>query len=178
VATQLFIPVEVVHDIRNWTRRAELAAIADFPQTSTDEDAIVESFGTRLRCRTRVVDVTDAEVPGPWKWSISHTRFRGRGRDATERHVGADVIIELTIRRPNRYRADTKALLLQAKKNWTNDSKVIEQAARLSTWREAAALMNLTAEQFEAFRIDDVIAARCSDLITSAAVLDYIVIFS
>jgi hypothetical protein len=52
---------------------------------------------------------------------------------------------------------DVKTLLIQAKKNWTTDSKIIEQAGQLSTWREAAGFTNLTAERFEAFRIDDVI---------------------
>jgi hypothetical protein len=161
VATRFCIPVEVVHGIQKWTRRAELEAIADFPQTFADEDAIVESFGIRLRCRTRVVEVAgQQELPGPWKWSISHTRLRGRGRGAAEKHVGADVIVELAVRRPNRYQVDAKTLLIQAKENWTNDSKIIEQAARLSTWQEAAAFTNLTAKRFEAFRIDDVIAAR------------------
>jgi hypothetical protein len=161
VATRFYIPIEVVRDIQQWTRRAELAAIADFPQTFADEDAIVESFGTRLRCRKRLVEVAgQQELPGPWKWSISHTRFRGRGRGAAEKHIGADIIVELAVRWPNRYQADAKTLLIQAKKNWTNDPKIIEQAARLSTWREAAAIMNLTTQRFEAFRIDDVIAAR------------------
>jgi hypothetical protein len=70
------------------------------------------------------------------------------------------VIVELTLHRPNGYRFDTKSLLVQAKKNWTSDSRITEQAVRLSTWREAAAFMNLTAQSFEAFRIDDVIAGR------------------
>ena len=52
-------------------------------------------------------------------WSISHTRFRGRGRGAAEKHIGADIIVELAVRRPNRYQANAKALLIQAKKNWT-----------------------------------------------------------
>ena len=66
MATQFFIPVEVIRDIHNWIRRAELAAITDYPQTSADEDSIVESLGTRLRCRKRIVNVaTQEEVPGP-----------------------------------------------------------------------------------------------------------------
>ena len=140
------IPDEVIRDIRNWTRHAELAAIADFPQTSADEDAIVESFGARLRCRVKEVHVAgQSDLPGLWKWSIAHTRFRGRGRGAVEKHIGADVIIELELRSRDGYQNTTKALLIQATKDWTIDYKIVEQAARLSTWREAAAVMNLTA---------------------------------
>ena len=160
MATRVYIPLEVVGDIKDWVRQAELAAIADFPQTSRDEDAIVESFGTRLRCRSRVVEVSsEQELPGAWKWSMSHTRF-GSGRGAEEKYVGADVIIELVLRRANRYRAETKGFLLQAKKNWTTDAKILGQAAKLSNWREAAAVMNLTRKHFEAFQLDDVILGK------------------
>jgi hypothetical protein len=160
MATQLYIPDEVIRDIQNWARQAELAAIADYPQTSKDEDAIVESLGTRLRCRTRVVDVTVEQVNGRWRWSISHTRFGGRGRGAAEKQIGSDVIIQMVLRQPDRFQVDKKCLLIQAKKNWKNDPKIMEQAAKLSTWREAVAVMNLTAQKFEAFVIDDVIGGR------------------
>ena len=161
MATQFFIPQEVVQNIHDWVRKAELRTIADFPQTSADEDAVVESLGTRLRCQTRLVQVAlGQEIPGLWRWSISHTRFGSKGRGAEEKIVGADVIVELDIRSSEQFRRDTKALLLQAKKQWSHDSRIFEQAAKLSTWREAAAVVNLTAAHIEAFGIDDVIAGR------------------
>jgi len=161
MAINLNLPVEVASAIGDRVRAAEIAAIADFPQTSKDEDSIVESFGTRLRCRQRFVDVSSSNVyerGGQWRWSISHKRFRGRGRGAMEKHIGADVIIQLIVHDPYRYRK--KSLLVQAKKNWTVDAKVFEQAARLVTWREAASVINLTANRFEGFAIDDVIREK------------------
>jgi hypothetical protein len=161
MATDLNLPREVTSAIAKRIRDAELASIADFPQTSKDEDSIVESFGSRLRCRQRIVEVSSSNVyerQGQWKWSISHTRFRGRGHGALEKTVGADVIIELNVHDAFRYRR--KSLLVQAKKNWTTDGKVFEQAARLITWREAASVINLTEGQFEAFNLDAVIQGR------------------
>lgn len=161
MATDLHLPQEVSSAIGQRIRQAELASIADFPQTSKDEDTIVESFGSKLRCRQRVVDVSSSNVyerQGQWKWSISHTRFRGRGRGALEKHVGADVIIELNVHDATRYLK--KSLLVQAKKNWATDGKLFEQAARLITWREAASVINLTSTQFEAFNLDDVVHGR------------------
>lgn len=162
MATDLSIPIEVARDIQDSMLRAELAAIADFPQTSKDEDSIVESFGTHLRCRNRVVEVGSnrRELTGAWTWSISHSRIRGRGPGAPEKKIGADLVVELKVRTGGRYRVEGKSLLIQAKKNWTRDSKVFAQAALLSTWREAASVINLTAGGFEAFNLDDVIAAQ------------------
>jgi DnaJ-domain-containing protein 1 len=161
MATDLHLPREVASAIGDRIRHAELASIADFPQTSKDEDSIVESFGSRVRCRQRTVEVSTSNVyerRGEWKWSISHTRFRGRGRGALEKRVGADVIIELNVH--DAYRHRRKSLLIQAKKNWITDARVFEQAARLITWREAASVVNLTSKRFEGFNIDDVIKGR------------------
>src|SRR5947209_5931804 len=135
MATDLHLPQEVTSAIGQRIRQAELASIADFPQTSKDEDSIMESFGTRLRCRQRIVEVSSSNVyerQGQWKWSITHTRFRGRGPGAPEKKIGADVIIELNLHDAFRFRR--KSLLVQAKKNWTTDAKVFEQATRLVTW--------------------------------------------
>jgi hypothetical protein len=159
MASAFFIPSEVVRDIYDWIRTAELAAISDFPQTSADEDTLVESFGTRLRCKKRVTVVSfNQEIPGPWKWSMGFTRFSGRGVE--EKHIGSDAIVEMLVRRPNRFEIRSKSLLLQAKKNWTKDAMILEQAAKLSNWREAAAVINLTSRRFEAFELDSVIAAK------------------
>lgn len=105
-----------------------------------------------------VVVSTNQELPGPWKWSIAFTRFSGRGIE--EKHIGSDVIVELVLRRPNRFQIESKSLLLQAKKNWTTDTRILEQAAKLSNWREAAGVINLTASRFEAFGLDAVILAK------------------
>jgi DnaJ-domain-containing protein 1 len=161
MATDLHLPQEVTSAIGQRIRQAELASIADFPETSKDEDSIMESFGTRLRCRQRIVEVSSSNVyerQGQWKWSISHTRFRGRGRGAPEKKIGADVIIELNLHDAFRYRR--KSLLVQAKKNWTTDAKVFEQVAKLITWREAASVINLTSKRFEGFNLDDVVKGR------------------
>ena len=158
MATDLHLPQEVTSAVGKRIREAELASIADFPQTSKDEDTIVESFGSKLRCRQRVVEVSSSNIyerRGQWKWSISHTRFRGRGPGAVEKKIGADVIIELNLHDATRYLR--KSILIQAKKNWATDGKLFEQAARLITWREAASVINLTSIRFEAFSIDDVI---------------------
>ena len=162
MATDLFIPMEVAKAIGKWIRHAEITAIADFPQTSKDEDTIVESFGSRIRCREKAVEVGSnvQERPGTWRWSISHTRFRGRGPGALEKKIGADVIVQMNVSVRNRAHLGSKSLLVQAKKNWTSDARLFEQAARLLTWREAASVINLTAKRFEAFNIDDVIAAK------------------
>ena len=48
MATELHLPQEVSSAIGQRIRQAELASIADFPQTSKDEDTIVGSFGNEI----------------------------------------------------------------------------------------------------------------------------------
>jgi hypothetical protein len=72
--------------------------------------------------------------------------------------VGADGIFEVRIMRGRIEQA--KSVLFQAKKEWQRDPSLLKQAVRLTTWREAAFVMNYTPENIEAILLDDVIAAR------------------
>ena len=94
MATRFYIPHELVKDIMQHVRHAEISTLGSFIQTHSDEDTVVESLGSRLRCGRRSVFVSEAEMNGIWKWSIAHTKFRGRGPGADEHYVGADVILE------------------------------------------------------------------------------------
>ncbi|CAG0995579.1 hypothetical protein RHDC4_02797 [Rhodocyclaceae bacterium] len=115
-------------------------------------------FGACLRTGSHAVDVENAEISGPWKWAIDYTKFRGRGKGATENLIGADGIIELSLDWSGR--KETKALLFQAKMDWQSDRSLLQQAILLSTWREASIFINYTENAIEALSIDNVLRSR------------------
>lgn len=155
---RLYIPEEVLRSIKEHVDAAIPSAIKGFMSANEDEDTMTGEFGASLRTGTHTVQVERSEINGPWKWSIDYTKFRGRGKDATEHHVGADGIIELSLDWSGRKR--TKSLLFQAKLDWQSDSSLLQQAVLLSTWREASIFVNYTETAIEAFSVDSVLRSR------------------
>ncbi len=94
-----------------------------------------------------------------WRWAIRYYKFRGRGRGATEKTLGADGIFELAL--ASDPRSQKKSLLFQAK--MADDggaSSLLAQSIRLSTWREAAFVLVYSESNFRAIPLDDVIRSR------------------
>jgi hypothetical protein len=154
----IYIPEEVKESIAAHVQISVERAREGFLSAAEDEDALTGHLGGVLRTGLRTVRVANDEIRGEWKWSINYVKFRGRGKNATEKILGADGIFFLTVDRG--YREETKALLFQAKKDWDEDKLLLQQSVRLSTWREAAIVVNYTAERYEAFNLDDVIRAH------------------
>ncbi|MFH1653250.1 MAG: hypothetical protein ABIE74_04250 [Pseudomonadota bacterium] len=141
-------------------RTAVSKAIDGYWSASEDEDVLTGHLGACLKIGNKKVRVvqTQSELPGDWTWSIDYYKFRGRGINATERILGADGLFELRLQRG--YRTEIKSLLFQAKKDWNSDRDLVTQCIKLSTWREAAFVLNYTSEAFEAFSIDEVLKLR------------------
>ncbi|UCV17893.1 hypothetical protein [Ferribacterium limneticum] len=155
---RLYMPIEVLESIKKHISASIPKAVDGFMSANEDEDTMTGQFGACLRTGTHIVNVENAEIDGPWKWSIDYTKFRGRGKDATESFVGADGIIELSIDWSGR--KETKALLFQAKMDWQSDKSLLQQAILLSTWREASLFINYTETAIEALSIDAVLRSR------------------
>lgn len=66
--------------------------------------------------------------------------------------------------------------MFQSKINWSNDSNLIKEAIKLTTWREASFILNYTSNEFEAIDIDSVIESRGvrNDKITAIPLDKYI----
>lgn len=158
MARRLDIPAQVLDDIADHVSAAMERAIQGFWSANEDEDALTGHMGACLKIGVRTVNVTQDQIKGPWKWSIDYTKFRGRGKAATESFLGADGILELSLDKG--YRKDTKSLLFQSKTDWESSSDIVEQALLLSTWREAAIGINYTPTVFEAYSIDNILASR------------------
>jgi len=154
--TKIYIPDEVKAKIKEHLNSKYPDAIEGYYSASEDEDSLTGDLGATFRIKNQKVNVKQDEIKGIWKWSINYIKFRGRGNNATEKRLGADGIIELKLDRG--FRQEKKSVLFQSKKNWKQkDTKLIEQTALLSTWREAAFILNFTPEIYETFNIDTIL---------------------
>jgi hypothetical protein len=159
MARNLYIPQPVLHAIATHIEQAIPRAVDGYLSAHEDEDTLTGHLGATLRTNTHTIIVQDQEQgSGEWKWRIDYTKFRGRGAHAAENYLGADGIFELKLLRGAT--EQTKSLLFQAKKEWRSDPTLLKQAIRLTTWREAAFILNYTPQNFEAIRLDDAIASR------------------
>jgi hypothetical protein len=158
----LYIPRQVLASIENHVQTATDRAVHGFLSAHEDEDTLTGELGSCLRSRVQTINVENDEINGPWKWSLTYSKFRGRGPAAPESFIGADGIFELTLDYGTQ--TDSKSLLFQSKTEWKTDATLLNQAGRLSTWREAAIFINYTSQDFYAYSIDSVLASRGKEL--------------
>lgn len=154
-----YIPKAVLDDIAERVRQGVDETLAEYESAAEDEDTLTGHLGAKLTTRARRVVVRADEIPGTWTWSLSYTKFRGRGPGATEKRLGADGIFELALAAEGRP-AELKSLLFQSKMEGSGGADLVEQCARLSTWREAAVVLAYSPERISAYSIDSVLAAR------------------
>ncbi|HEX8513706.1 MAG TPA: hypothetical protein VF688_11445 [Allosphingosinicella sp.] len=154
----LYIPDAVQVDIANQVRRAVADTLIEFESAEEDEDAFTGHLGARLTTRRREVFADDQELPGAWTWSLQYRMFRGRGSGATEKRLGADGIFELGLHRKGF--TETKSLLFQSKMGTAGGKDLVEQCAKLSTWREAALVLAYEPQQIRAITIDEALRTK------------------
>lgn len=157
---RLNIPEEVKIKIRQHLSESYLNAIDGYDSASEEEDALTGDLGASLRIKNQkvIVDSNQEKRPGIWTWSINYHKFRGRGPGATENLLGADGIFVLSVK--NGDYVEKKTLMFQSKMNWKDDPNLIEQVIKLTTWREAAFILNFTKTEFEAINLDSVISSK------------------
>jgi hypothetical protein len=155
---RLYIPQAVRSAIAAHVEDAIVRFQEEFGSASEDEDTATGHLGARLQVRTQTVEVADDDIRGPWKWSLDYKKFRGRGPGATEKLIGADGVFELTVDR--NYRKDSKSLLFQSKMVGQGGKALFEQCIKLSTWREAAVVVEYSQSKVTTISRDDVVASR------------------
>lgn len=158
VRHRLYIPRAVLADIAQQLTHAIDNTVAEFDSAWEDEDVVTGHLGGQLTVRNRSVQVTEDEINGTWRWSLHYRKFRGRGAGATEKVLGADGIFELTLDGINK--TETKSILFQSKMKGSSSAGLVEQCARLSTWREAAFVILYGDDGFDATTIDATLQTR------------------
>lgn len=161
MARRLFIPQIVLDSIRQHVDDAVDRAVDGFGSAQEEEDTLTGQLGMCLKTGWHTVHVIGEQsdqAGGNWKWLIDYSKFRGRGKRATESSIGADGIIELRL--TSALRTDTKSVLFQSKNQWKSDPNLLRQAALMSTWREAAVVIDFTPKGFDCYSIDSVLASK------------------
>lgn len=153
----LFVPDEVKSEIFEHVEKSTKEALDGYYSACEDEDTLTGHLFGRLRSGKRNVNVTGIESPNNWQWSIDYRKFGGGRAHATEKTLGADGIIELHLKGS---RTLTKSLLFQSKKDLRKEQRLLSQCARLSTWKEAACVINYTEDGFFVFDIEDILRSR------------------
>jgi hypothetical protein len=105
------LPDYVVRELQDHLRERSAQAQAGWESAAEEEDALTGDFCGSLR--RDWVEVNGDR--GRWFWRVKYKKFRGRGKAAPEKHLGADGIFEIEAR-PIDGDIVTKGVLFQAKK--------------------------------------------------------------
>jgi hypothetical protein len=158
---KIYLPPQVLQSIREHVEAAVRHAESGYASAQEEEDTITGELGGALRTsEVRLVNVTDWQPAGMWRWSITYSKFGSKGKDATEFLVGADGIFEIRVHRAER--DQRKAALFQAKNARDRDPRLVEQCAKMSVWREACFVVSYGRSGYSAFSIDDILSAKGS----------------
>jgi hypothetical protein len=140
-----FIPESVKKSIQSHIRKAIAKARHLHKSGQEEEDALTGHLGAFLTTqRTRRVRV-DGRT---WTWSIGYSKLRGRGPGATEKVIGADGIIEFSIR--DIEQNFIKSALFQAKRDNQSLQRLFAQTIALSPFREAAFIIHYGNQSYTA----------------------------
>jgi hypothetical protein len=123
------IPVPIFDSIAQYLRDASRRAERSWTVNRAHEDsltgAVFSEFATH---RTR-----QAYADGnKWLWRVQPYKFGSGGVDSEEKNSGADGIIEIEVRHPATGEIQSKALLVQAKKEWAGtDPRLLTQVRKM-----------------------------------------------
>jgi hypothetical protein len=142
--------------ISRHVNRAVARAKRGYWSAFAEEDTLTGAVLSKLQARGRKVVVADQETSTShvWTWEIDYHKFRSKPKGAPEPVLGADAIFTIKLRRGQE--VHEKSLLMQAKIEAAVNSELLFQCAKLSTWREAAFVLNFSPEEFEAVTLDQV----------------------
>lgn len=149
---RLIIPELVREAIEKHVRERIAEAEQRSLSASEDEDTFTGHLGALLGAGERKVDVDGQQ----WYWSIDYTKFRGRGKDATEALIGADGIFEIRVR--DTEIGGQKSVLFQSKMGKPQGMQAKTQAMFMSNWKEASVFLSYENEQVRVFALDDVLS--------------------
>ena len=124
------LPQSVISSIQQSYLHGVTAAEKGYRYAQEDEDVVTGALGQALLSEDQSV-VVDNTV---YVWRTTYQKFRGRGKNAAEKLLGADGIIQIEVRDgQQQVVVARKGLLFQAKNNWQGrDLKLKSQSGLLS----------------------------------------------
>lgn len=157
----LNLPSQVTDSIRDYVTRAVAQAESGYTSAQEKEDAVTGALGEALRTKEdQLVNVTDSQVPGIWRWSISYANLGSGAIGSTESVVGADGVLEIRVGAAEL--DQQKCSLFQAKNTRRKDAKLLSQCIKMSTWREASFVLSYSSAGYFAYQLDEVLSNKGS----------------
>lgn len=151
------LPEPVIDSIRASYLRGIAAAERGYIYAQDDEDVVTGALGQALLSENQVV-MADGSV---FVWKTTYQKFRGRGKDATEKHLGADGIFQIEIQQRQQSTVFRKGLLFQSKNRWQGkDARLKEQAGSLAFPPEIGVVLDYSDEGFFACSAKDAYEAE------------------
>lgn len=147
---QTYLPEEVRSSILLHVNSAVKAAVEAHESAQEEEDALTGQLGAFLRTRRPIEVVVGGRT---WVWAINYHKFRGRGPKATEHIIGADGLIEFSLDDVEQH--IKKTCLFQAKVGKADLQRLLAQSILLTTWKEAAFILNFAPDGYTALELDE-----------------------
>ncbi len=123
------IPGPVFHAVQEHLLRAANRGEEGWEGGSEEEDTLTGDLCGQLRTGWKRPVTVNGER---WRWRVQYKKFRGRGRGALEKPIGADGIVQVEVHRPPIRVTVYKGVLFQAKKGRIGHGKgLIEQVRRM-----------------------------------------------
>lgn len=138
-----------------------MTAVSDAESTynmnSADEDCLTGALGQSLAMpRKEVFSLDNGEI----SVNISHTKLRGRGKNAPEKTYGSDGIFQIEILDHFGRLIMAKGLPFQSKKNWNGTlSKLKKQAVDMERNTPGGIIIDFSDRGYGACMATDVIAS-------------------
>lgn len=129
------LPAEVFQRIQEDFRSVDPLEREDFDNLSGDEDSLTGALASSMRKALR-----GHHMGIRWKTDVK--KLRGRGHNAPEKAIGADLIIEFEITSQQNDIIALKSVLAQAKKQWKGtDSILADQTAKMESIAEHGSIV-------------------------------------
>jgi hypothetical protein len=152
----LNLPSQVSESIREYITRVVAQAESGYTSAQEKEDAVTGALGEALRTKEdQLVNVTDSQLPGVWRWSIGYSNLGSGAADSTESIVGADGVLEIRV--GNAEIDQQKCAVFQAKNGRRKDARLLSQCIKMSTWREASFVLCYSSAGYFAYELDEVL---------------------
>lgn len=114
-----YLPSKLIEEIKQYIKESSLNGEMGWESSNQDEDSLTGDYFSQLR--RDWVEFDD------WAWRITYRKFRGRGKGAYEKEVGADGIFSIEIKKNDQI--DTKSIIFQSKK--VGNDKIQEQLRKM-----------------------------------------------
>lgn len=143
------LPSNVFVELQDHLRSASLRGEQGWLSGKDEEDTLTGDLGGSLRRDWQQLQDVDGRT---WRWRMTYTKFRGRGKDAEEKLIGADGIIQIEVEDLQDRGIQAKGLLFQAKKTGNKRKQtLIEQVRKMeSIAPHGAAVFEYGSNQYSA----------------------------